>query len=80
MRYRSGGKQFRIKNMQVKDLPGIADFLSISPYELGKIGGEMARRMMETAEGYLSQQVAAQVQKSFRETVSEGFNEGGLEQ
>lgn len=64
MRYRSGGKSFRIKNTQAKDLPYIEE-LSIPPYNLGLIGGEMVRRMIETAENYLSEQAVEEVKNSF---------------
>lgn len=76
MRYRSRGKTFKIKNMQVKDLP-TSDLLAISPYHLGLIGGEMARRMVETAKDYLSQQAVKEVKDAFHQTIDDLTEERG---
>lgn len=39
----------------------------LSPYILGRLGGEMARRMVEAALSYLAEQAVAQAHASFVE-------------
>ncbi len=42
------------------------------PHELGRIGGEMARRMVEAALAYLTEQAVHQVRASFAEAAFRG--------
>lgn len=47
--------------------------LHLSPYSVGRIGGEMARRMVDAAETYLTEITASEIKRSFRGEIKQSL-------
>lgn len=48
--------------------------LHLSPYGIGRMGGEMAKRMVDAAQGYLEEVTTRELHKAFRKEIYQNLD------